>query len=51
MRDQGAEGVLAGLAATWIPTRAAGRHQGAQQLPVATDGLEVAVVGEGVVQG
>jgi hypothetical protein len=51
MRDEGTEGVLARLAAAWIPTRAAGPHRSARRLPVATDGLEVAVVGEGVLQG
>jgi hypothetical protein len=46
--DERAERVLANLAAVWIPTRTAGPHH---RLGVATDWLEVAVVGEGVVQG
>ena len=49
--DQAAEGVLADLAAARIPTRAARPHCRARQLLVAGDGLEVAAVGEGVVQG
>jgi hypothetical protein len=49
--DESAEGVLGGLAAAWIPTRAARPHCRAGQLLVAGQGLEVAVVREGVVQG
>ena len=49
--DQAAQGVLADLAAARIPTRAARPHCGARQLLVAGEGLEVAVVGEGMVQG
>ena len=48
MRDEAAQGVLANLAAAWIPTRAAGPHR---WLMVAGYRLEGAVVGEGVVQG
>jgi hypothetical protein len=48
---EGAEGVLAGLAADRIPTRAVNPHRSARQVPVAGERLEVAVVGEGVVQG
>jgi hypothetical protein len=50
MGDQAAQGVLAGLAAARIPTRAAGRRPGWQRSATG-EGLEVAVVGEGVVQG
>ena len=50
MRYEGAEGMLAGLAAAWIPTRAARPHGRARQLVVAGEGLEVAAVGQGVVQ-
>jgi hypothetical protein len=45
---QAAKGVLSGLAAARIPTRAAGPHR---RRLVAGRRLEVAVVGEGVVQG
>jgi hypothetical protein len=48
---EAAQGVLGGLAAAWIPTRAARPHGRARQLVVAGEGLEVAVVGQGVVQG
>jgi hypothetical protein len=48
---QAAQGVLADLAAVWIPTRAASPPRRPRQLLVAGGGLEVAVVGEGVVQG
>jgi hypothetical protein len=46
--DQAAQGVLANLAAAQIPTRAARPHR---RRLVAGNRLEVAVVGEGVVQG
>jgi hypothetical protein len=49
--DQAAQGVLGGLAAAGIPTRAACRRCRGDELLVASDGLEVAVVGEWVVQG
>jgi hypothetical protein len=48
MRDEAAQGVLANLAAIWIPTRTA---DPLHQLLVAGNRLEAAVVGEGVVQG
>ncbi len=48
VRDEAAQGVLAGLAAARIPTRAARPHR---RLLVASDWLEVAAVGEGVVEG
>ena len=48
---QAAEGVLGDLAAARIPTRAARAHRGVRQLSVVGDGLDAAVVGEGVVQG
>jgi hypothetical protein len=51
MGYQGAEGVLANLAAARISTRAARPHRRARQLLVASEDLEVAAVGEGVVQG
>jgi hypothetical protein len=46
--DQAAQGVLANLAAARIPTRAAGPQR---RWLIAGDWLEVAVVGEGMVQG
>jgi len=45
------KGMLANLAAAWIPTRAPGRRRRSRQRVVAGEGLEVAPVGEGVVQG
>jgi hypothetical protein len=49
--DQAAQGVLANLAAARIPTRTAHRLCEAWQLWVVSEGAEVAVVGEGMVQG
>ena len=49
--DEAAQGVLGDLPAAWIPTRAARPHCGARLTLVLAEGLEVAVVGEGVVQG
>jgi hypothetical protein len=49
--DEAAPGMLADLAATRIATGTARPHRWAGQLSVAADGLEVAAVGEGVVQG
>jgi hypothetical protein len=46
---EGAEGVLAGLAAVRVPTRAADPCH--RKLGFTSDWLEAAVVGEGVVQG
>src|SRR5215217_9409088 len=43
--------MLAGLAAARIATRTAHRLYGAWQLAAAGEGVEVALVGEGVVQG
>src|SRR5215203_5298311 len=48
VRNQAAQGVLAGLAAVRIPTRAADPRR---RRLVAGNLLEVAAVGEGVVQG
>jgi hypothetical protein len=48
MGDQAAQGVLGGLAAARIPTRAAGRRPGGHNWPAVGEGLEVAVVGEGI---
>src|SRR5215203_4541288 len=42
---QAAQGVLGGLAAAGIPTRAACRRCRGDELSVASDGLEVAVMG------
>jgi hypothetical protein len=47
--DQAAEGVLGGLAAARIPTRAAPPHGRVRRRSVAGGGLEVVVVGEWVV--
>jgi hypothetical protein len=51
MGHQDAEGVLGDLAAARIPTRAARANRGVRQLSVVGDGLNAAVVGEGVVEG
>src|SRR5829696_8138429 len=48
---QAAQGVLAGLAAARVPTRAARRRWCGDRWSVAGEGLDVAAVGEGVVQG
>jgi hypothetical protein len=48
---QAAQGVLGGLAAARIATRAARTHCGVRELSVVGDGLDAAVVEEGVVQG
>jgi hypothetical protein len=48
--DQPAQGVLANLAAVRIPAGTANRQNGRRQVSAA-GGLEVAVVGEGIVQG
>jgi hypothetical protein len=49
--DQAAQGVLARLAAARVPTRAPRPHRRTRQLLIAGEGVEVAAVGEGVVQG
>ena len=51
MGDEAAQGVLANPAAAQIPTRAARSRRRTQQRSVAGNRPEVAVVGEGVVQG
>src|SRR5918994_5149531 len=48
--DQGAQGVLANLAAVRITAGTANRQNGRRQVSAA-GGLEGAVVGEGIVQG
>jgi hypothetical protein len=50
MGHQAAQGMLADLAAARIPTRAARAHRRVRQSSVARDGLNAAVMGEGVVQ-
>jgi len=47
VRDQAAQGMLCGLPAAWIPTRAPGLDRRTRQRVVAGEGLEVAPVGEG----
>jgi hypothetical protein len=51
MRDEGAEGAFARLAAVGIPTRAAHPNRGVLLQPLVGERLTVAVVGEGAVQG
>jgi hypothetical protein len=51
MGDEDAEGVLANLAAAHIPTRAAQACRRAWPRSAVAEGLEVALMGEGIVQG
>jgi hypothetical protein len=50
MRCEGAEGVLANLAAAWIPTRAGRSCRRARPVSVAANRLQIAPVGERRVQ-